>query len=91
MKDNADERRKRPSLALVQAHRTTHQNRGYDFVFSKGYDAGKNVSGIKLQIAVDTQGCAHAVAMATAEMTDGKGALRALQRVHGRVFSAGCA
>lgn len=46
----------------------------------KGYDAGKKVSGIKRHIAVDTQGFPHAVAVTTAEVTDRKGALQALQR-----------
>ena len=46
----------------------------------KGYDAGKKVSGIKRHIAVDTQGFPHAVAVTTAEVTDRKGALRALKR-----------
>ena len=46
----------------------------------KGYDAGKKVSGIKRHIAVDTQGFAHAVEVTTAEVTDRKGALQAMQR-----------
>ena len=46
----------------------------------KGYDAGKKVSGIKRHIAVDTQGLPHAVAVTTAEVSDRKGALQALQR-----------
>ena len=46
----------------------------------KGYDAGKKVSGIKRHIAVNTQGLPHAVAVTTAEVTDRKGALQALQR-----------
>ena len=46
----------------------------------KGYDAGKKVSGIKRHIAVDTQGLPHAVAVTTAEVTDRKGALQALER-----------
>ncbi len=46
----------------------------------KGYDAGKKVSGIKRQIAVDTQGLPHAVAVTTADVTDREGALQALQR-----------
>ena len=37
---------------------------------SKGYDAGKKVSGIKRHIAVDTQGLPHAIAVTTAEVTD---------------------
>ena len=45
----------------------------------KGYDAGKKVSGIKRHIAVDTQGLPHAIAVSTAEVTDRKGALQALQ------------
>ncbi len=46
----------------------------------KGYDAGKKVCGIKRHIAVDTQGLPHAVAVTTADVTDRKGALQALQR-----------
>ena len=70
----------------------------------KGYDAGKRVSGIKRHIAVDTQGFPHAVAVTTAEVTDRKGALKALtccktgldnvQSVlcdSGRALCAGCA
>ena len=51
-----------------------------DTAGSKGYDAGKKVSGIKRHIAVDTQGLPHAVAVTTAEVSDRKGALKALQR-----------
>ena len=46
----------------------------------KGYDAGKKVSGIKRHIAVDTQGLPHAIAVTTAEVTDRKGALQAMDR-----------
>jgi transposase len=46
----------------------------------KGYNAGKKVSGIKRHIATDTQGLPHAVAVSTAQVTDRKGALQALQR-----------
>lgn len=46
----------------------------------KGYDAGKKVSGIKRHIAVDTPGLPHAIAVTTAEVTERKGALQALQR-----------
>lgn len=46
----------------------------------KGYDAGKKVSGIKRHIAVDTQGLPHAIAITTAEVTDRKGALQAIDR-----------
>ena len=51
-----------------------------DTAGSKGYDAGKKVSGIKRHIAVDTEGLPHAIAVTTAEVTDRKGALQALQR-----------
>ena len=43
----------------------------------KGYDAG---SGIKRHIAVDTQGLLHALAVTTADVTDRKGCLPALER-----------
>lgn len=51
-----------------------------DTAGQKGYDAGKKVSGIKRHIAVDTQGLPHAIAVTTAEVTDRKGALLALER-----------
>ncbi|MXS80730.1 IS5 family transposase [Nitrosomonas sp. GH22] len=51
-----------------------------DTAGQKGYDAGKKVSGIKRHLAVDTQGLPHAVAVTTAEVTDRKGALQALER-----------
>jgi transposase len=51
-----------------------------DTAGSKGYDAGKKVSGIKRHIAVDTQGFPHAIALTTAEVTDRKGALQAIRR-----------
>ena len=46
----------------------------------KGYDAGKKVSAIKRHIAVDTQGLPHALAVTTADVTDRKGCLVALER-----------
>ena len=51
-----------------------------DTAGQKGYDAGKKVSGIKRHIAVDTQGLPHALAVTTAEVTDRKGVLQALER-----------
>ncbi len=51
-----------------------------DTAGQKGYDAGKKVSGIKRHIAVDTQGLPHTIAVTTAEVTDRKGALQALER-----------
>ena len=50
-----------------------------DTAGSKGYDAGKKVSGIKRHIAVDTQGLPHAIAVTTAEVTDRKDALQAMR------------
>jgi len=54
-----------------------------DTAGSKGYDAGKKVSGIKRYISVDTQGLPHAIAVTTAEVTDRTGALQAMQRCKG--------
>lgn len=51
-----------------------------DTAGSKGYDAGKKVSGIKRHIGVDTQGLPHAIAVTTAEATDRKGALQAMRK-----------
>lgn len=51
-----------------------------DSADNKGYDAGKKVSGIKRHIAVDTQGLPHAIVITTAEVTDRKGALQAIDR-----------
>ena len=41
-----------------------------DSADSKGYDAGKKVSGIKRHIAVDTQGLPHGIHVTTADVTD---------------------
>ena len=46
-----------------------------DTADSKGYDAGKKVSGIKRHIAVDTPGLPHAIHVTTADVTDRAGAL----------------
>ena len=51
-----------------------------DTAASKGYDAGKKVCGIKRHLVVDSQGLPHAMAVTTAEVTDRKGALQALER-----------
>ena len=42
---------------------------------TRGYDAGKKVSGIKRHIAVDTQGLPHGIHVTTADVTDRAGAL----------------
>jgi transposase len=51
-----------------------------DTAEQKGYDAGKKVSGIKRHIGVDTNGLPPAIAVTTAEVTDGDGALQAIDR-----------
>jgi transposase len=48
-----------------------------DTAESKGYDAGKKISGIKRHIAVDTNGLPHAIHVTTANITDRAGALEA--------------
>ena len=51
-----------------------------DSAESKGYDAGKKVSGIKRHIAVDTEGLPHAIHITTANVTDRAGALAMFDR-----------
>lgn len=46
-----------------------------DTAETKGYDAGKKVSGIKRHIAVDTQGLPHGICITTANVTDRDGAV----------------
>ena len=54
---------------------TPRASRNTDTADSKGYDAGKKVSGIKRHIAVDTQGLPHGIHVTTADVTDRAGAL----------------
>lgn len=68
-----------PTLLIVDAQSVKNT----DTAGNKGYDAGKKVSGIKRHICVDTQGLPHAIAVTTAEVTDRKGALQAMQRCKG--------
>lgn len=51
-----------------------------DTAEEKGYDGGKQVSGIKRHLAVDTQGLPHAIHITTANVTDRAGALAAFSR-----------
>jgi transposase len=67
------------TLLIVDAHSVKNT----DTARHKGYDAGKKVLGIKRHIAVDILGLPHAVAVNTAEVTDGKGALQAFKRCKG--------
>jgi len=48
-----------------------------DTAASKGYDGGKQVSGIKRHLGVDTNGLPHALHGTTADVTDRAGALAA--------------
>lgn len=73
------ERSAKPKLLIVDAQSVKNT----DTAGSKGYDAGKKVSGIKRHICVDTQGQHHAIAVTTAEVTDRKRALLAMQRSKG--------
>jgi transposase len=64
------------SLLIVDAQSVKNT----DTAGSRGYDAGKKVSGIKRHIAVDTQGLPDAVTITTANVSDRQGALQALKR-----------
>ena len=46
-----------------------------DTAGSKGYDAGKKTSGIKLHIGVDVLGLSHAIMVTTADVTDRNGTI----------------
>ena len=50
-----------------------------DTAEQKGYDAGKQVSGIKRHLFVDTQGLPHAIGITTAEVNDRNGAIELLK------------
>lgn len=47
---------------------------------TKGYDAGKKISGIKRHIIVDTQGIPHAITITAAQVTDRAGALEMIEK-----------
>ena len=65
-------RQEKTSFAIVDAQSVKNT----DTAESKGYDAGKKVSGIKRHIAVDTQGLPHAIHVTTANITDREGAIK---------------
>jgi transposase len=67
-------RNAKPTLLIVDAQSVKNT----DTAEEKGFDGGKNVSGIKRHIAVDTQGFPHAVHVTTANVTDRAGALTAV-------------
>ena len=47
---------------------------------SKGYDAGKKISGIKRHIGVDTQGRPYFIHVTTADVTDRNGAIEGIEK-----------
>ena len=51
-----------------------------DTAHVKGYDAGKNVSGIKRHIAVDSQGLPHAVHVTHAGVNDRRGTVENVEK-----------
>jgi len=51
-----------------------------DTAHTKGYDAGKKISGIKRHIAVDTQGLPHAMGITAANVTDRAGAIEIFEK-----------
>lgn len=57
-----------------------HRVKNTDCARSKGYDAGKKVSGIKRHIFVDTQRLPHAIAITTADVSDRQGALKTIEQ-----------
>jgi transposase len=65
-------RAEKTSFIIVDAQSVKNS----DTAEEKGYDAGKQVSGIKRHIAVDTQGLPYAIWVTTADVTDRNGALQ---------------
>jgi transposase len=74
---NQDGRKDKTSFCIVDAQSVKNT----DTAESKGYDAGKKVSGIKRHIAVDTQGLPHAIHITTANVTDRNGAITMFKEV----------
>ena len=68
-------RKEHTSFCIIDAQSVKNA----DTAEEKGYDAGKQVSGIKRHIAVDTQGLPHAIVVTIASVTDRAGALIALE------------
>lgn len=67
----SDGRKPCTSMVIVDAQSVKNT----DTAGTKGYDAGKKVSGIKRHIAVDTNGLPHAVSVTAANVGDRAGAL----------------
>lgn len=64
-------RKEQTSFCIVDAQSVKNS----DTAETKGYDAGKRVSGIKRHVAVDTNGLPHALCVTTANVTDRDGAI----------------
>lgn len=64
-------RKEQTSFCIVDAQSVKNS----DTAETKGYDAGKKVSGIKRHVAVDTNGLPHALCVTTANVTDRDGAI----------------
>ena len=69
-------RKEHTSFCIVDAQNVKNTETAEE----KGYDAGKQASGIKRHIAVDTQGLPHAIVVTIASVTDRAGALMALEK-----------
>ena len=76
-------RKEQTSLCIVDAQSV----KNVDTAQSKGYDAGKNVSGIKRHVAVDTNGFPHAFCVTTANITDRDGAITMFTASKGNLSS----
>jgi transposase len=66
-----DGREAKTSFIIIDAQSVKNS----DTAETKGYDAGKKVSGIKRHIVVDSQGLPHGILVTTADVTDRAGAL----------------
>lgn len=64
-------RKSKTSFIIIDAQSVKNT----DTAHTKGYDAGKKISGIKRHIAVDTNGLPHALVVTPANVTDRAGAL----------------
>ncbi|MBI4368995.1 MAG: IS5 family transposase [Elusimicrobia bacterium] len=72
----ANGRKPKTSFVIVDAQSVKNT----DTAQTKGYDAGKKVSGIKRHIAVDSEGLLHAVAITAANATDRAGAIGMIEQ-----------
>jgi len=71
-----NDRKPKTSFCIVDAQSVKNTETAH----TKGYDAGKKVSGIKRHLAVDTEGIPHAVHITAANVTDRAGALAMVEK-----------